>query len=67
MGGTFRKMAELFPEQIEKIKKSVDCVLYFFGHKVSMGAMYAVLIGSVIALIAAYCIVVKIKNGRKGA
>lgn len=67
MGGTFRKMAELFPEQIEEIKKSVDCVLYFFGHKVSMGAMYAVLIGSVIALIAAYCIVVKIKNGRKGA
>lgn len=32
-----------------------------------MGAMYAVLIGSVIALIAAYCIVVKIKSGRKGA
>lgn len=66
MGGAFREMSKTFPATyIENSKKSVDCILYFFDHKVSIGAMYAVLVGAVIAVIAAYCIVVKVKSKQK--
>ena len=42
------------PEVIEAIRDSVDCNLYFFGNKVSTGAMYAVLIGAIVFFIALY-------------
>jgi len=55
-----------FPsEVVEGIKDSVDCNLYFFGHGVSLGAMYAILSISAAVLIAAYVImntVFKIKK-----
>ena len=66
MGGAFREMGKLFPAQyVENCKKSVDCILSFFGHDVSIGAMYAVLAGATIAIIAAYCVVVKVKSKQK--
>lgn len=66
MGGAFREMATIFPaEYMEEIKKSVDCVLYFFNHKVSVFAAYAVLVGSVLAVLAAYCAVVYVKSRKK--
>ena len=47
-----------FPaEVVEKIKDSVDCNVYFFGDKVSMGAMYGILCGSIVVLIAAYILI----------
>ena len=66
MGGAFREMATIFPaEYMEEIKKSVDSVLYFFNHKVSVFAAYAVLVGSVLAVLAAYCAVVYVKSRKK--
>ncbi len=44
-----------FPsEVIEGIKDSIDCNIYFFDNRVSMGAMYAVLVLSVVFLIGIY-------------
>ena len=44
-----------FPsEVIEGIKDSIDCNIYFFDNRVSMGAMYAVLGLSVVLLIGIY-------------
>ena len=50
--GAFAKMSEQgFPaEVVEAIRDSVDCNLYFFGTKVETGAMYAILIGSILVL-----------------
>ena len=41
-------------EVIEAIRDSVDCNLYFFDHKVSIPVMFAVLVGSVVILLALY-------------
>ena len=66
MGGAFREMGKQFPaEYVKRSKESVDCILNFFGHEVSIGAMYAVLVGATVAVIAAYCIVVKVKSKQK--
>lgn len=65
MGGTFREMATLFPEHLEGIKESLDCTLYFFSHKVSAAACYAILLGAIALLIAAYCLAVRIKSAKK--
>ena len=68
MGGAFREMSKIFPAQyVENNKKSVDCILYFFNHRVSTGGMYAVLLGAVALIIAAYCVVVKVKSRKKSA
>lgn len=56
LNGVYREMAKLgFPsEVVEGIKNSVDCNLYFFDSQVSMGAMYAIVICSVVVLIGLY-------------
>ena len=56
MRGAFEKMrAEGFPQEVvEGIRDSVDCNLYFFGNEVSVGAMYGILIGSIVLLTAVY-------------
>ncbi len=55
-----------FPnEVIESIKDSVDCNIYFFGEKVDMTVMYAVLVGTVVALVAAYVVVNMMNKGKK--
>lgn len=56
MRGVFAEMESLgIPaEAIEQAKDAIDCNLYFFGDKVSIGAMYAVLGTTVALLIGAY-------------
>ncbi|MDY4968822.1 MAG: ABC transporter permease [Lachnospiraceae bacterium] len=54
--GVFKEMeVQGFPTQVvEAIKDSVDCNLYFFGEKVGLGNMYAVLITAIVIAIALY-------------
>ena len=56
MRGVFEEMRSLgFPEPVmEAIRDSVDCNLYFFGDKVGLSAMYAVLIGAIVLAIGLY-------------
>lgn len=41
-------------EAVEEMRNVMDCNLYFFDHKVSIGAMFAVLLGSIAVLLGAY-------------
>lgn len=54
--GIYAEMERVgFPaEVVEKIRDSIDCNLYFFGEKVSIGAMYDVMAGTIAVLIAGY-------------
>lgn len=56
MKGAFAEMSDSgFPQEVmTTIRDSVDCNLYFFGDKVSLGAMYLILVGSIIGLIVLY-------------
>ncbi len=56
LGGTFEEMIDQgFPsEVVERIKDSIDCNIYFFGDKISTGAMYGVMLGAILILIAVY-------------
>ena len=56
MRGVFAEMKKQgFPaEVVEAIRGSVDCNLEFFGTKVTVGAMYAILGGSIALLICIY-------------
>ncbi len=56
MQGAFREMsAQGFPPEVLKgIRDSVDANLYFFGEKVSIGVMYAVVAGTVAVLLGVY-------------
>ena len=64
--GVFQEMGnQSFPAEIvEAIRDSVDCNLYFFGDKVETGAMYLVLGGAVILLVALY-VLLNLLRGRK--
>lgn len=66
MAGAFREMENSgFPAQAaEALKDSVDCNLYFFGDKVSTGAMYAVICGAVIVFTGLY-IILNVLHGKK--
>lgn len=57
--GVYEEMsAQGFPsEVVEAIKDSVDCNIYFFGDKVSTGAMYGVLIGTIVVFVTAYVLI----------
>ena len=59
LNGVYGEMAkQSFPKEvIDGVKDGVDCNLYFFGDKVSVGAMYGVLIGAVIVLSAVYVLI----------
>lgn len=59
MNGVFNEMKNTgFPNEVSSaIKDSVDCNLYFFDNRVSIGAMYAVLIGSTLLLILLYVLI----------
>ena len=56
LAGAYREMARVgFPaEVIEAIRDSIDCNLYFFGRSVSIGGMYAVLVGATLLLVGLY-------------
>ena len=67
LAGAYREMARVgFPaEVVERIKDSIDCNLYFFGNKVSVGTMYGVLGGAVVALILLYVLLNSLSLKRK--
>lgn len=58
-----------FPKEVvEAIKDSIDCNIYFFDNKVSILAMYLVLIGTIIVLSGIYVLIycLKQKKNMKG-
>ena len=59
MRGVFEEMRNSgFPEEVlQMIRDGVDCNLYFFDNKVSIGAMYGVLCGSVAVLVGIYVLI----------
>ncbi len=59
LGGVFREMSAVgFPsEVVEGIKESIDCNISFFGNTVSIGAMYAVILGATALLIGAFVLI----------
>ena len=59
LGGVFREMSAVgFPsEVVEDIKESIDCNISFFGNTVSIGAMYAVILGATALLIGAFVLI----------
>lgn len=65
--GAFGEMTEIgFPELlIENIKDSVDCNIYFFGTRVEIGSMYAILSLAVAVLIGLYILLNALKKPRK--
>lgn len=65
--GVFDQMrADGFPaEVVDGIKESVDCKLYFFGHEVTIGAMYAYLAATVCVLLAVYVFLNARQKNRK--
>ena len=55
-----------FPaEVVSGIRDSVDCNLYFFGHAVSTVVMYAIMLGSIAALIGLYVLLNRPGRGGK--
>ena len=62
--GVFAEMSSLGfpPEVVHAIRDSVDCNLYFFGEKVSSGAMYAVMLAATAAAIGLYAVLNRLKK-----
>lgn len=67
LNGVYKQMAKdnFPPEVIEAIKDSVDCNLYFFDNKVSVGTMYGVILGSIVLLLGVYVLINFIKSKRQ--
>ena len=67
LDGVFSEMLnQSFPPQaVDAIRDSIDCNLYFFGDKVSVGSMYAILGTSVGVLIAIYVLLNLLKRKAK--
>ena len=66
LAGAYREMARVgFPaEVIEAIRDSIDCNLYFFGRSVSIGGMYAVLVGATLLLVVLYVLLNAVRRER---
>jgi len=66
LAGAYREMARVgFPaEVIEAIRDSIDCNLYFFGRSVSIGGMYAVLVGATLLLVGLYVLLNTVRRER---
>ena len=67
LGGVFEKMTSLgIPtDVISKLKSSVDCNISLFGANVSIGAMYAIMIGAVALLVGGYILINCLKSPQK--
>lgn len=67
MRGAFDEMvSQGFPvEVVESIKTSIDCKVYFFDNAVSIGAMYGILVVSVVVLLGAYILIHKLADKKK--
>lgn len=59
LNGVYQEMEQCgFPsEVVDGIRDSIDCNLYFFGEKVSIGAMYGVMLITVALLIGIYVLI----------
>lgn len=66
MRGVFAEMSESgFPDEVmDAIRDSVDCNLYFSGHRVEEGTMYLILIGAIVLFIGVF-VAMNILSGRK--
>ncbi len=66
LNGAMRELASTGApvELIDGLKSGLDCTLEFFGHTVSVGAMYGVLIGSTVLFIGAYILINILKKPR---
>lgn len=66
MRGVFSEMSESgFPDEVmDAIRDSVDCNLYFSGHRVEEGTMYLILIGAIVLFIGVF-VAMNILSGRK--
>ena len=62
LSGVFDAMAEeQIPEQVvDALRGVADCKISFFGHDVQRWVMYLVLVGSVVLLVAAYLLIMKL-------
>ena len=67
MQGVFNNMLNngFSLDVINSIKDAVDCNIYFFDKSVSIGAMYGIIIGSVIILLGIY-VLINIFNVKRG-
>ena len=67
MRGVLAEMrSQGFPDAVvESIRDSVDCNLAFFGKDVTIGAMYAVLTGSILLFIGVYIAMNVVKSRRR--
>lgn len=59
LNGVYAEMSSSgFPDDVvDSIRDSIDCNLYFFGNRVSIGCMYAVLFGAIVLFAALYTII----------
>ncbi len=66
MRGVFAEMSGSgFPDEVmDAIRDSVDCNLYFSGHRVEEGTMYLILIGAIVLFIGVF-VAMNILSGRK--
>jgi multidrug/hemolysin transport system permease protein len=66
LGGAIKELEKsgLPAQAIEGLKDSIDCNLYFFGDKVEVGVLYAVMILTIVTLLTAY-VLINVLNKRK--
>ncbi len=66
MRGVFAEMSGSgFPDEVmDAVRDSVDCNLYFSGHRVEEGTMYLILIGAIVLFIGVF-VAMNILSGRK--
>lgn len=67
LGGYVSALADegVSVEVLEGIKDSFDANLYLFGHQISLGAMYGILVGACGLLLIGYVTIVILKNKKK--
>ncbi|MGN1213030.1 MAG: ABC transporter permease [Christensenellales bacterium] len=59
LNGAFAELAKqgVPTNVIEEMKTALDCNISFFGNNVSMGAMYGILIGTIVVLMGVYVLI----------
>ena len=69
MGGALDALAEkgIPVDAIDELRNVVDCNIYFFDTKVSIGAMFAVITVTIAVIMTAYVLINKLKGGKARA
>lgn len=68
LNGVYRELLDMGvpSDELDKIKDSLDCNLYFFKNKVSVGGMFWILIISIVVLVAVFVLLnIKFKKRKK--